>query len=59
MHEKKNVIHSRNQHEERLRTDTNSLGKIHTQPKIAVVDCAKVAAMDGAIYVSIELDTNF
>ena len=58
MHEKQNVIHdtpwtvellSRNQHKERLRTDTNSLGKSHTQAKIAAVGYAKVAAKDGAI----------
>jgi hypothetical protein len=30
-------------------TDTNSLGKSHTQPEIAAGDYAKVAAKDGAI----------
>jgi len=69
MQEKQNVIHdspmdivellSRNKLEERLRTDTNSLGKSHTRPLIAAVDYAKIAAKDGAIDVSTVLDTDF
>ena len=50
---------SRNQQKERLRTDTNSLGQRHTLPKIAAAGYAKIAAKDGAINVSTELDTNF
>ena len=31
----------------------------HTRPEIAAVDCAKIAANDGSIDTSTELDTNF
>ncbi|OEL31843.1 hypothetical protein BAE44_0007137 [Dichanthelium oligosanthes] len=50
---------ARNQHERQLMTATDSLENSHTQPKIAAVDCAEIAAKDGPIDASLVLGTNF
>ena len=50
---------ARNQHERWLMTDTNSFENSHTRPAIAAIDCAEIAAKDGPIDTSTELDTNF
>nr|CAB3475656.1 unnamed protein product [Digitaria exilis] len=69
VHEKQTVIDdipmdivellAKNQRERQLMTDADSLEDSRSQPQIAAVGCAEIAAKDGPIDASMVLGTNF